>query len=200
MVMERFKYIKILSETSHIVVVGESKVIHVSSLTSGRPDGQILWDSAQIAHGFLSITAVGNFSRPSLVVNNFGCNAEWRVDSHPRFLADATGDGFQEIIGFGSRSVLISFSNRDGTFQPPKSAVPNTVATVQAVGKHPRFLADLTGGWKVDIIGFGNYGVHVSLNNGKWDVWTRPYSSEYCLTIKRARGGQASLLRCEHYG
>jgi hypothetical protein len=34
------------------------------------------------------------------------------------------------------------------------------------VGKHPRFLADLTGGWKVDIIGFDNYGVHISLNNG----------------------------------
>jgi hypothetical protein len=99
-------------------------------------------DSAQIAHGFLSITAVGNFSRPSLVVNNFGCNAEWRVDSHPRFLADATGDGFQKIIGFGSRSVLISFSNRDGTFQPPKS-VPNTVATAQAIGAWGNTLAFL---------------------------------------------------------
>jgi hypothetical protein len=35
-----------------------------------------------------------------------------------------------------------------------------------AYREHPRFLADLTGDGRADIVGFGNAGVWVSLNNG----------------------------------
>lgn len=36
---------------------------------------------------------------PQLVVENFGYNAGgWRVDQHPRFLADLTGDGCADIL------------------------------------------------------------------------------------------------------
>lgn len=38
----------------------------------------------------------------TLVVNNFGYSAGgWRVDLHPRVLADTTGDGRADIVGFG---------------------------------------------------------------------------------------------------
>ena len=41
-----------------------------------------------------------------LVVNNFGYDAGgWRVDRHPRFLADTTGDGRADIVGFGNAGV-----------------------------------------------------------------------------------------------
>jgi len=44
----------------------------------------------------------GTFAPPVLVVNNFGYNAGgWRVDRHPRLLADTTGGGRADIIGFG---------------------------------------------------------------------------------------------------
>lgn len=110
----------------------------------------------------------GNFSTPELVVSNFGYNAGWRVESHPRFLADTTGDGFPDIVGFGEQSVFVSLSNRDGTFQPPKPVLHSFCKSAGGwcVEKHPRFLADLTGDGKADIIGFGESAVHVSLNNG----------------------------------
>jgi hypothetical protein len=110
----------------------------------------------------------GNFSPPSLVINNFGCNAGWRVENHPRFLADITGDGSPDIIGFGEKSVFVSLNNRDGTFQHPKPVLNNFCynAGGWTVTKHPRFLADLTGDGRADIIGFGDHGVYVSLSSG----------------------------------
>jgi hypothetical protein len=48
---------------------------------------------------------------PQLLVRNFGYNAGgWRVDQHPRFLADTTGDGRADIVGFGNAGVYVSRS------------------------------------------------------------------------------------------
>jgi hypothetical protein len=42
------------------------------------------------------------------VVANFGYNAGgWRVDRHPRFLADTTADGRADIVGFGYDGVYL---------------------------------------------------------------------------------------------
>ncbi|MDL1976071.1 MAG: S8 family serine peptidase [Deltaproteobacteria bacterium] len=50
--------------------------------------------------------AVQRARSPQMVVGNFGYNAGgWRVDRHPRFLADLTGDGSADIVGFGNAGV-----------------------------------------------------------------------------------------------
>ena len=42
-------------------------------------------------------------------MNNFGYNAGgWRVEKHPRFLADTTGDGRADIVGFGNAGVWVA--------------------------------------------------------------------------------------------
>lgn len=111
----------------------------------------------------------GGFETPILAVANFGYTAGgWRVDMHPRFLADLTGDGRADIVGFGNAGVWVSLNNGDGTFQNPQLAVANFGYNAGGwrVDMHPRFLADLTGDGRADIVGFGNAGVWVSLNNG----------------------------------
>ena len=56
-------------------------------------------------------------ARRSLVIADFGFEAGgWRVDKHPRFLADITGDGRADIVGFGNDGVYVALSNGDGTF------------------------------------------------------------------------------------
>ena len=111
----------------------------------------------------------GTFKAPQMVINNFGYNAGgWRVDRHPRFLADLTGDGRADIVGFGNAGVWVALNNGDGTFQAPQMVVANFGYNAGGwrVARHPRFLADLNIDGRADIVGFGNAGVWVALNNG----------------------------------
>ena len=106
--------------------------------------------------------ADGTFTAPELVVANFGYDAGgWRVERHPRFLADTTGSGRADIVGFGDGGVWVSRSQADGTFSAPVMVVANFAYTAGGwrVERHPRFLADTTGSGRADIVGFGNAGV-----------------------------------------
>ena len=51
--------------------------------------------------------AVSRARRPRLVIRNFGYNAGgWRVDRHPRMFADVSGNGRDDVVGFGNAGVL----------------------------------------------------------------------------------------------
>ncbi|PVF95753.1 hypothetical protein CPB86DRAFT_875489 [Serendipita vermifera] len=113
----------------------------------------------------------GAFQQPELVLKSFGyaeAAGDWRVEKHPRFLADLTGDGKADVIGFGEAGVRVSINNGDKTFQSPKLVVKDFghTAGYWSVNKHPRFLTDLTGDGRADIIGFGDEGIWVAINNG----------------------------------
>ena len=121
--------------------------------------------------GFNNGNGTFDSSSPQAAVNDFGYNQGWRVDRHPRFPADLTGDGLADIVGFGYRGVYVSLNNGNGTFQVPQQGVVNDfgydgTAGGWRVDRHPRLLADLTGDGRADIVGFGYEGVFVSLNNG----------------------------------
>ena len=107
----------------------------------------------------------GTFKPLQLVVENFGYNAGgWRVDQHPRFLADTTGDGRLDVVGFGNAGVYVSRQLADGGFEAPGLVITNFGYNAGGwrVDQHPRFLADTTGDGRADIVGFGNAGVYVS--------------------------------------
>jgi VCBS repeat protein len=85
----------------------------------------------------------------------------------PRFVADLTGDGRADIVGFGLDGVWASLNNGNGTFQPPNMVLSAfSFHTGWLVERHPRFLADVTGDGRADIIGFGDAGVWTARNNG----------------------------------
>ena len=108
----------------------------------------------------------GTFQAPQFVLADFGFEAGgWRVEKHPRFLADVTGDGRADIVGFGDAGVWTALSNGDGTFQAPQFVLADLgfEAGGWRVEKHPRFLADITGDGQADIVGFGDAGVYVAL-------------------------------------
>jgi hypothetical protein len=145
---------------------------------SGVPATTRPWappENEQVAKTYKHPTVVApprydtNHLVPQLVVPNFGYDAgNWRVDRHPRFLADLTGDGRADIVGFGNAGVWVALNNGNGTFQPVQMVVPNFGYNAGGwrVERHPRMLADLTGDGRADIVGFGNAGVWVSRNNG----------------------------------
>jgi len=111
----------------------------------------------------------GTFATPKLAIADFAYVAgTWRVEKHVRCLADVTGDGRSDIVGFGDHGVLVARNQGNGTFAAPTLAVGDFayLAGNWRVERHPRFVVDLTGDGRADIIGFGDAGVYVSLNSG----------------------------------
>ncbi|KAF8871739.1 hypothetical protein CPB84DRAFT_1800513 [Gymnopilus junonius] len=112
----------------------------------------------------------GSQTSDLLVTPNFGFNNEagrWRVENHVRLLADTTGNGRLDIVGFSDAGVSISVSKGDNIFEEPNFVLAEFGYDAGwRVEKHLRFVADLRNTGRGDIIGFGDQGVFVSLNNG----------------------------------
>ena len=119
---------------------------------------------------FVALNQNGTFQAPKLVLEDFGYNSGgWRVEKHPRFIADLTGNKAGDIVGFWNEGVYVAINNGDGTFQAAKKVIDDFGfdAGGWRVEKHLRFPVDLTGGGCADIIGFGDNAVFVSYNDGK---------------------------------
>lgn len=86
----------------------------------------------------------GTFQPQRLAINDFGYTAGgWRVEKHPRTLADLTGDGRADVVGFGDAGMYVALNNGNGTFQPLQLAIDNFGYSAGGwrVDKHPRFVA-----------------------------------------------------------
>ncbi|AWI28189.1 FG-GAP-like repeat-containing protein [Streptomyces tirandamycinicus] len=110
----------------------------------------------------------GTFEPSRLVLNDFGLAQGWTGRKHLRLLADVTGDGTPDIVGFGDEGVWVSHHLGDGRFEQAQLVCRGfgygDAAGAWRVDRHPRFLADLTGDGRVDIVGFGGPGVYVARN------------------------------------
>ncbi|GAA0319231.1 hypothetical protein GCM10009087_31940 [Sphingomonas oligophenolica] len=112
-------------------------------------------------------TGDGGFAEAKFVLANLGYNQGWRVDRHPRFAADLTGDGRSDIVGFGDAGVWTSRGNGDGTVTDAQFVLANLGYNQGwRIEQHPRFVTDLNGDGRADLIGFGNDGVWVALGDG----------------------------------
>lgn len=115
---------------------------------------------------------VGQLARPANV-NNLCYKQGWRVGRHPRFVADLAGKGHADLLGFGDDDVWIARNDGNGNFGPAQPGNLNNLCYNQGwrVDLHPRFLADVTGDGRPDIVGFGADGVWVALNKGDGTFW-----------------------------
>jgi hypothetical protein len=110
----------------------------------------------------------GGFAEAKLVLNDFGSDQGWTGEKHLRFLADTTGDGHVDIVGFGDEGVWVSRGQGGDEFEEAELVCGgfgyNKKAGGWRVDRHPRFLADTTGDGRMDIVGFGGPGVYVARN------------------------------------
>jgi phospholipase C len=137
----------------------------VANLTeSGYPDIIGFGDAGvYVARG----NGDGTFLPVEFVLADFGYNQGWRVENHPRYVVDLNGNGKADIIGFGDDGVWTAMNKGDGTFYPAQYIIPDFgVNQGWRVEKHPRYVVDLNGDGKPDIIGFGDAGVYVAMNKG----------------------------------
>ena len=132
-----------------------------------------------------AIVALGDgysFAPGQLWEGSFGTTGGWDGTKHIRTMADVNGDGKADLVGFGDYGVLVSLSIGSG-FSPltywsygygsePAGGGWNTI-------DNNRVVADVNGDGKADIVGYGLYGVMVSLSNGSSfgtaTYWTMGY-------------------------
>jgi hypothetical protein len=62
----------------------------------------------------------GLFTKPAgVVVSDFAVGAGgWSSQNdHPRYVADANGDGYNDIVGYGYEGIVVSFGSGRGSFK-----------------------------------------------------------------------------------
>jgi hypothetical protein len=131
--------------------------------------GDVNGDGRQDVVGFgtdgvwVALSTGGSFGPTQLWSADFGFDAGgWRVDMHPRALADINGDGRQDVVGFANEGVFVATSTGAG-FRQPRLWIDDFGfdAGGWRIDEHVRLLGDITGDGRDDIVAFGDYGVFV---------------------------------------
>ncbi|GGG72065.1 hypothetical protein GCM10011374_41030 [Kocuria dechangensis] len=104
--------------------------------------------------------ADGTLSAPVLAIRDYGTGQGW---TNPRATGDVNGDGRDDLIGFGTKGVQVSYARADGSFTTAVQVVDD-FGWVQGwtVERHPREVADVNGDGIEDVVGFGHAGTWVA--------------------------------------
>ncbi|WP_113700113.1 FG-GAP repeat domain-containing protein [Nonomuraea lactucae] len=104
----------------------------------------------------------GTFGDAQLVVEGFGYDNGWRVDRHPRFVADLTGDGKADLVGFGNNGVRVARAIGGGLYEAPGLITKHFgYGGWWRTERHPILLGDTTRNRRADIVGFHDDGVWI---------------------------------------
>lgn len=118
-----------------------------------------------------------NFGAPTSVSSDFTLAKGWGAQSiNPRELVDMNGDGYPDLVGFGSDGVYVALwdpvQKKFGVATLSLPAFGTAAPANTPVGawnddtKYPRRLIDVNGDGYPDIVGFASSGIYVSLWDG----------------------------------
>lgn len=116
-------------------------------------------------HGvWIALSTGSGFGALQFALAEFGYLAGgWRLDRHPRLLADVNGDNRQDIVAFGDDGVWTARST-GRRFEAAQFVLADFgYNSGWRVGANPRFVADLNGDGYQDIVGFGQDLIYRSL-------------------------------------
>jgi hypothetical protein len=113
------------------------------------------------------------FTAAQLWIANFGVSTGgWTsFDKYPRAVADVTGDGKADIVGFGNKGAYVALSS-GSAFQAPTLWIEafgyaSSAGSWTSYNLYPRAAADVSGDDRADVVGFYSNGVRVSLAMGE---------------------------------
>jgi hypothetical protein len=140
---------------------------HVRTVADVNGDGRADVVAFGNADVYVSLSTGSGFAFPAWAVPGFGYNQGWRVGEHVRALADVSGDGLDDIVGFGDDGVYLALATPSGVFSTPFYALEGFCSSQGwTAARHVRTLADVNGDGRHDIVGFGDHEVWIALSTG----------------------------------
>ncbi|WP_434810425.1 FG-GAP-like repeat-containing protein [Microbacterium sp. bgisy189] len=114
-------------------------------------------------------TTARGFAAAKRWSSQFGADDGWKLSHQVRTLADVTGDGLPDVVGFGSRGVSVA-ANTGGSFGASSRWLA-AMGSASTAGdwnttQHLRTVADVDGDGRADLVGFGRRGVEVARSTG----------------------------------
>ena len=112
------------------------------------------------------------FNSPTIWHSGFGysdASGGWRVDRHPRMMADVNNDDLDDIVAFGEDGVWVAISNGTGFNSPTiwhSGFGYSDASGGWRVDRHPRMMADVNDDNRADLVAFGGAGIWVATSNG----------------------------------
>lgn len=105
----------------------------------------------------------------------------WTASRHPRMVVDVTGDGLADLVGFGNEGVYVARNTGNGFGALSRWSNAFGIAQGWSLRDHPRYVTDVDGDGRPDIVGFGGAGVYVARNTGSSfaarSLWTAGFGA-----------------------
>ncbi|WP_449283287.1 FG-GAP-like repeat-containing protein [Leucobacter sp.] len=164
---------------------GWGVLTHPRALIDVNGDGMA--DVVGFASGGVYVsTSTGSELRPATRWSSqFGSATGWDVRFHPRTLADVNGDGLPDVVGFAAGGVYValgtgtSFGAMQRWYAGFGSGTGSTAANSWWVDNSVRFVADMNGDGRADIVGISTAGVYVALSTGSGFAKAQQWSTAF---------------------
>lgn len=139
---------------------------HPRALMDVNGDGKSDIVGFAAAGVYVSLSTGSTFKASVRWSTEFAAANNYNVRDRPRMLADVTGDGLPDAIGFAHGGVEVAV-NTGTSFAKAKEWVKDFgAAKGWTADKTRRFLVDMNSDGRADIVGISDAGVYVALSNG----------------------------------
>jgi REP element-mobilizing transposase RayT len=136
---------------------------------------------------WVSLSTGSSFPAPTRWVQAFDLAHGWTVQDYVRTVGDVNGDGMADLVGFGQNGVWVSLSTGSSFPAPTRWVQAFDLAHGWTVQDYVRTVGDVNGDGKDDLVGFGQYGVFISISTGSGfpapTKWTSRFDLSHGWTV-----------------